>query len=43
MEIADDSFDADTVQVKINFEFEQFLQEPLPLPMNSFFCLKILW
>ena len=35
MEFADDSFDADTVQVKIKFEFEQFLQEPSPIPMNS--------
>ena len=36
MEIANNSFDADTVQVKVNFEFEQFLQEPSPFPMNSF-------
>ena len=39
MEFADDSFqsfDADTVQVKINLEFEQFLQEPSSLPTNSF-------
>ena len=35
MEFADDSFDADTVEVKINFEFEQFLHAPSPLPMNS--------
>ena len=34
MEFADDLFDADTVQVKINFEFEQYFQESSPLPMN---------
>ena len=27
MEFADDSFDADTVQVKINFEFEQYFSD----------------
>ena len=31
MDFANASFDDDTVQEKINFEFVQFLQEPSPL------------
>ena len=36
MEFADDSFDVDKIQVKITFEFEQFLQEPSSLPITLF-------
>ena len=42
MEFADALFDDDTVQKKINFEFVQFLQELLPLLMNSFPPFEIL-
>ena len=36
MEFANASFDDDTVQKKINFEFVQFLQEHSSLLLNSF-------
>ena len=39
MEFADASFDDDTVQKKINFEFVQFLQEPSALLLNYYSVL----